>query len=70
MIDDVSPLLVLQARAEARAILFAAGEFGPSWDQAIQPLLQYALDSGVIDKVGAEGAFGIIKQAFAGVAEL
>jgi hypothetical protein len=94
MIDDLSPLLVLQARAEARAILFAAGELDfpnpctttdvqaaqagragaaiprQELEQAIQPLLQYALDSGVIDKVGADGAFGIIKQAFAGVAEL
>jgi hypothetical protein len=68
MIDDVAPLLVLQARAEARALLYATCEF--DLEQAIQPLLQYALDSGVIDKVGADGAFGIIKQAFAGVAEL
>lgn len=68
MIDDVSPLLVLQVRAEARALLYATCEF--DLEQAIQPLQQYALDSGVIDKVGADGAFGIIKQAFTGVAEL
>lgn len=68
MIDDVAPLLVLQARAEARALLYTTCEF--DLEQAIQPLLQYALDSGVIDKVGADGAFGVIKQAFAGVAEL
>jgi hypothetical protein len=66
--DDVAPLLVLQARAEARALLFAACEF--DLDAAIEPLLQYAMDSGIVDKVGADGAFGIIKQAFAGVAEL
>jgi hypothetical protein len=68
MIDDVAPLLVLQARAEARALLYATCEF--NLEAAIQPLLQYALDRGVIDKVGADGAFGIIKQAFAGVAEV
>jgi hypothetical protein len=68
MIDDVAPLLVLQARAEARALLYATCEF--DLEQAIQPLLQYALDSGVVDKVSADGAFAIIKQAFAGVAEL
>jgi hypothetical protein len=68
MIDDVSPLLVLQARAEARALLYAACEF--DLEQAIQPLMQYALDSGILDKVGDDGAFAVIKQAFAGVAEL
>ena len=82
MTADVSPLLVLQARAEARAILYAAGEFElnisrnnfggeiSSLERAVVPLLQYAMDSGVIDQVGADGAFGIIKQAFAGVAEI
>jgi hypothetical protein len=96
MIDDVAPLLVLQARAEARAILYAAGEFDfpnpcttdvqaaqagragaaiprhqlNELQTAIEPLLQYAMDSGVVDKVGAERAFAIVKQAFAGVAEL
>jgi hypothetical protein len=68
MNDDVAPLLVLQARAEARALLYATCEF--DLEEAIAPLLQYAMDSGVIDKVGADGAFGVIKQAFAGVAEL
>jgi hypothetical protein len=68
MTDGVSPLLVLQARAEARALLYATCEF--DLEQAIQPLLQYALDTGIVDKVGADGAFGIVKQAFAGVAEL
>jgi hypothetical protein len=82
MIDDVSPLLVLQARAEARAILYAAGEFElnisrnnfggeiSSLERAVVPLLQYAMDSGITDEIGAERAFAIIKQAFAGVAEL
>lgn len=62
MIDDVSPLLVLQARAEARALLYADGEF--NLEQAMQPLMQYALDTGIVDKVGAEGAVAIIKRAF------
>jgi hypothetical protein len=68
MIDDVSPLLVLQARAEARALLYATCEF--DLEAAVQPLLQYALASGIVDQVGADGAFAIVKQAFAGVAEL
>jgi hypothetical protein len=69
MIDDVAPLLVLQARAEARAILYAAGEFD-GLEPAVVPLLQYAMDRGVTDDIGAERAYAIIKTAFAGVAEL
>jgi hypothetical protein len=64
MIDDVAPLLVLQARAEARAILYAAGEF-EQLKQAVVPLLQYAIDSGIADQIGAERAFAIVKAAFA-----
>jgi hypothetical protein len=70
MADAVSPLLVLQARAEARAILYAAGELGEQLEPAVVPLLKYAMDSGITDTIGAEGAYCIIKQAFAGVAEL
>jgi hypothetical protein len=96
MTDDVAPLLVLQARAEARAILYAAGEFDfpnpcttdvqaaqagragaaiprhqlDELQAAIVPLLQYALDSGITDDIGAERAFAVVQQAFAGVAEL
>lgn len=66
---DPSPLLVLQALAEARAFLYAEGEFD-SLDQAITPLLRYALDRGITDDIGAERAFAIVKAAFAGVAEL
>lgn len=66
MIDDVSPLLVLQARAEARAVLYAACEF--DLEQAITPLTRYALDSGITDHIGADRAFAIVKAAFVGVA--
>jgi hypothetical protein len=66
--NAVPPLLVLQARAEARALLYAACEF--ELEPAIQPLMQYAFDSGVVDQIGAERSFAIIKQAFAGVADL
>ena len=64
-----SPLLALQARAEARAILYAACAIA-DLDEAIQPVLRYALDSGVVDQIGGDGAFAIIKAAFAGAAEL
>jgi hypothetical protein len=64
----MSPLLILQARAEARAALYRASEF--DLEQAIAPLLRYTLEAGVIAEIGAERAFAIIKTAFAGIAEL
>lgn len=69
MIDDVvSPLLVLQARADARAALYEACEF--DLKEAITPLTRYALDSGIVDEIGAERTYAIIRSAFSGVAEL
>jgi hypothetical protein len=64
----MSPLLILQARAEARAALYGAGEF--DLEKALAPLLSYALNSGVVEELGAERSFAIIKTAFAKVAEL
>jgi hypothetical protein len=65
---EVHALLVLQARAEARAILFAACEY--ELEEAIAPLTRYALEAGIVDQIGAERAYAIIKTAFAGVAEI
>lgn len=62
------PMLVLQARAEARALLYGACEF--DLEEAITPLMRYANDSGIVDQIGADRAFAIIKMEFAGVAEL
>lgn len=58
-----SPLLVLQARAEARAILYAAGELEPL-EAVLEPLLQYAVDAGITDEIGVEPAIAIVKAAF------
>jgi hypothetical protein len=69
MTAEVAPLLVLQVRAEAQARLYAASEYAELQD-AIQPLMQYAFDSGIVDDIGTDGAFAIIRQAFAGVAEI
>lgn len=65
---EVPPMLILQARAEARALLYGACEF--DLEEAITPLTRYANDSGIVDQLGAHRAFAIIKMAFAGVAEL
>jgi len=58
----ISPLVALQLCAEARAILFAAGE----WDlaEAWQPLEQYATESGLIEQYGPEIISNIIYDAF------
>lgn len=64
----VSPLLVLQARAEARAVLYAANEFDLA--DALAPLHAFAVASGMVEQFGSDTVWAIIKAAFAGVAEL
>jgi hypothetical protein len=61
---QVSPMLVLLARAEARAILYAAGELGDSVVVAVTPLLDYAYESGVIDAIGEAEVHAIVNAAF------
>ena len=61
---QVQPLLVLQARAEARSILYADGDY-VDMAEAIKPLMAYAFEAGIVDQIGAERAHAIIKQAFA-----
>ena len=61
-------LLILQARAEARAILFGAGEF--DLYEALEPLFAFANTSGILDEIDAEAALGIIRDAFKGKAEI
>lgn len=58
-----SPFLVLQARAEARAILYAAGEYD-SIEQAIAPLVSHALATGLADEVGTDTVFAIAHKPF------
>jgi hypothetical protein len=56
------PLLVLKERAEARAHLWACGEF--DLNQATEPLYRYAVQSGVVEEFGMESVSNIIKAAF------
>ena len=65
---SLSPILVLQARAEARALLYAACEF--DLFDALEPLHRFAVESEVVNEVGAEAVLAIIKSAFTKVAEL
>ena len=58
----VSPFLVLQARAEARAILYHAFEF--DLEEAQAPLFDHALKTGIVDDIGAAATMAIIDAAF------
>jgi hypothetical protein len=59
----MNPLLVLQARAEARAILFEAGEYEDS-DAAMGPLVAYAYESGLEEELGLDVVLDVIGKAF------
>ena len=58
----MSPFRILQARAEARALLYAANEF--DLDEALAPLRAYAIESGIVDEIGAEEALNLIHRPF------
>jgi hypothetical protein len=62
----MNPLLVLQAQAEVRALLYMSGKF--DLEEALVPLLRYAVDSGIASDIGDEAAISIIRQAFKGIA--
>jgi hypothetical protein len=59
------PLMVLQALAEARALLYEFDDIA-SLEDAITPLMVFADDAGISEVV----AIGIVRAAFKGVAEL
>lgn len=60
-----SPLLVLQARAEARAMLYAVGEL--SLQDAVDGCQQAAEAYGLVAEVGQDKVQEIIAEAFAAV---
>ena len=60
-----TPLSVLQARAEARAILyFDFGAFRGDIDEALAPLWQYALRSGIVARLGEDATKRLIEKPF------
>lgn len=63
MIQAVAPILVLRARAEARALLYGFGEFD-DLDQAIYQLRVYARNAGILDLLGREAVEHIITDPF------
>jgi hypothetical protein len=62
MTNDVSPLLVLQARAEVRAILYAAGEL--TLQDAVDGCQQAAEAYGLVAEIGQDAVQAIIASAF------
>jgi len=60
-----SPLCVLIARAEARALLYAAGEF--DLPDAVDPLQAFAVESGLVDEIGQDAVQAILAAAFSKV---
>jgi hypothetical protein len=65
----MNPLTILQARAEARALLFAGCEY-ENLAEAITPLLVYAHGSGIAELIGADAVWQTIRNAFEGKAEI
>jgi hypothetical protein len=58
----VAPILVLRARAEARSLLFSAGEF--TLGEALDPLFAYAHKAGLVKMLGSEAVEDIVYDAF------
>jgi hypothetical protein len=59
---ELPPLLVLQARAEAWAYLFAAGDC--TLGEAFEPLEHYAIESGLLDDFGRHTVDRLIVAPF------
>jgi hypothetical protein len=60
-----SPLCVLVARAEARALLYAASEF--DLPDAVDPLQAFAAESGLVDEIGQDAVQAILAAVFSKV---
>jgi hypothetical protein len=60
--SELPPMLILQARAEALAILFAAGEI--TLGEALAPLEQYVDASGLLEDFGRDAVDRVIVEPF------
>ncbi|PWT76441.1 MAG: hypothetical protein C5B60_04130 [Chloroflexi bacterium] len=65
---NLDPLRVLDERAKARAILYDTNEF--DLEQALEPLYQYAIESGIVREYGVDTVIATLREAFAGRAEI
>jgi hypothetical protein len=62
--STLSPISILIARAEARHMLYTAGEI--DLHAAVEPLIDYACAAGIDQELGLEAVLGIISAAFPG----
>ena len=65
----MNPLMILEARSQARALLFKTAEYG-NLGEALTPLLVYAHESGIVDAIGADATWAIIRRAFEGITDV
>jgi hypothetical protein len=56
-------MMILQARAEARAMLFALGDYA-CLREATAPLIDYAHDCGLVHQVGIDTVRDVIAEIF------
>jgi hypothetical protein len=61
---SVPAIEIFRARAEARAILYAAGEF--TLIEAVDKLQADAARDGLVDKIGIDAVQAILNSAFSG----
>ena len=59
----IPPLLILQARAEARAILYCHQHYD-TIEAALEPLFAYAVDAGIVDQLGEADTKAMIEAPF------
>lgn len=59
----MNPYRILNLRAQARAVLWANGEYDTLTD-AILPLAQYADATGITDRIGPENVVATILREF------
>jgi hypothetical protein len=60
----VDPLTAFKARAQGRAILWAACEF--DWHEAIDVLQADAVSTGLVERIGQDAVQAIMARAFEG----
>jgi hypothetical protein len=56
-------MMILQARAEARAILFALGDYA-CLREATAPLIAYAYDCGLVHQAGIDAVREVVAEIF------
>ena len=59
-----SRYMILQARAEARAYLYANFCEYADMEEAIAPLREYAIRRGIVDQLGPRATMDLIEEPF------